>query len=241
MSYLYSGFKASLVLVCFTMVSAQAAIVINGTRVVYPSNAKEVTVQLSNDGEKPSLVQAWVDEGDPNTTPDDSKAPFILTPPISRVEPKAGQALRLSSIATNLPMDRETVFWLNVLDIPPAPATKTDDPDNFLQLAIRSRIKIFYRPNALKGEANQAPESLKWSIKGDSLVCQNPTPYHVNFTRIGVVVAGKAQELTPNGVMLEPNATKEFKLNPVNGKPAVEFTTINDFGGRVDRQVTQFN
>ncbi len=44
--------------------AAQAEIVIHGTRVIYPSDAREVTLQVSNNGSKPALVQAWIDEGD---------------------------------------------------------------------------------------------------------------------------------------------------------------------------------
>ncbi|TPS75937.1 molecular chaperone, partial [Acinetobacter baumannii] len=66
--------------------AAQAEIVIHGTRVIYPSDAREVTLQVSNNGSKPALVQAWIDEGDPKSTPDQSKVPFMIAPPISRVE-----------------------------------------------------------------------------------------------------------------------------------------------------------
>ena len=44
--------------------ATQAEIVIHGTRVIYPSDAREVTLQVSNNGSKPALVQAWLDEGD---------------------------------------------------------------------------------------------------------------------------------------------------------------------------------
>ena len=49
---------------------ASASVIIDGTRVVYPQKAREVTVQLHNTGETPSLVQSWVDEGDKDATPD---------------------------------------------------------------------------------------------------------------------------------------------------------------------------
>ena len=58
-----------------------AEIILHGTRVIYPSDAREVTLQVSNNGSKPSLVQAWIDDGDPKSTPDQSKVPFMITPP----------------------------------------------------------------------------------------------------------------------------------------------------------------
>ena len=44
--------------------NAWANIVINGTRVLYPENNKEVIVQLINTGDAPALVQSWIDDGD---------------------------------------------------------------------------------------------------------------------------------------------------------------------------------
>jgi hypothetical protein len=54
------------------MVGAHASVVINGTRVIYPSDEREVTVKLSNEGSLPALVQAWLDDGDPRALPQDS-------------------------------------------------------------------------------------------------------------------------------------------------------------------------
>ncbi|PJI52023.1 molecular chaperone EcpD, partial [Methylobacterium radiotolerans] len=52
-----------------------------------------------------------------------------------------------------MPQDKESVFWLNVLEIPP----KDKANQNLLQMAFRSRIKLFYRPAGLKGKAEDAP------------------------------------------------------------------------------------
>lgn len=106
--------------------AAQAEIVIHGTRVIYPSDAREVTLQVSNNGSKPALVQAWIDEGDPKSTPDQSKVPFMIAPPISRVEATKSQTLRITALpnASQFNQKQETVLWLNVLDIPPRPTSK---------------------------------------------------------------------------------------------------------------------
>lgn len=47
----------------------------------------------------------------------------------------------------SLPKDRESVFYLNIFDIPTKLENKQDK--NVLQLAIKSRIKLFYRPKEL--------------------------------------------------------------------------------------------
>lgn len=43
--------------------NACADIVISGTRIIYPSKSKDVTVILENKGNKPLLVQPWLDDG----------------------------------------------------------------------------------------------------------------------------------------------------------------------------------
>lgn len=61
--------------------SAFADIVISGTRVIYPQSAKDVTVKMENRGNKPLLVQVWLDDGRDTTNPEELKVPFIVTPP----------------------------------------------------------------------------------------------------------------------------------------------------------------
>lgn len=49
-----------------------------------------------------------------------------------------------------LPNDRESIFWLNILDISAKPKFENKNNlnvnSNYLQLPIHSRIKLFYRP-----------------------------------------------------------------------------------------------
>ncbi|MDN8368415.1 fimbria/pilus periplasmic chaperone, partial [Acinetobacter baumannii] len=160
--------------------TGHAEIVLHGTRVIYPSDAREVNLQLSNNGTAPSLVQAWIDDGNAKSTPDEANVPFIITPPISRVEPSKGQTLRITALpnASQLNQNKESVFWLNVLDIPPRPEGKKQEnnevlTNNFLQLAIRSRIKFFYRPVSLKENINTLSEKIQWVKNGENLLITN--------------------------------------------------------------------
>lgn len=224
------------------LTAANAEIILHGTRAVYPSNAREITLQMSNNGEKPSLVQAWIDEGDPKTTPDKSKAPFVITPPITRVEAGEGQSLRISKLpnAESLSKDRETLFWLNVLDIHPKPA-KNDKaaPENYLQLAIRSRIKFFYRPDSIKTDSPEAPQALRWSIKGNQLIVNNPTPFYITLTSIVQKQNNSDKTVVlSEGIMLAPFSEQQINLqSPIMTVKDIKFTSINDYGGRVENSV----
>ena len=107
---------------CFIFSFAAHAnnIIVNGTRFIYPGNEKEITVQLSNNADRPALAQAWLDNGDADATPDTITTPFIITPPISRVDAKSGQTLRIKlGSSAGLAKDKETLWWLNLLEIPP--------------------------------------------------------------------------------------------------------------------------
>lgn len=71
--------------------SAHASVQINGTRVIYNADARDVSVQLTNSGKYPVLVQSWLDDGDPDTLPEKASAPFTLTPPLARLREGAGR------------------------------------------------------------------------------------------------------------------------------------------------------
>lgn len=130
--------------------SADASMVIDGTRIIFSGDKKEIAVRATNMGETPSLTQVWVDDGRVQNQPEKDSAPFIVLPPIVRIEPVKGQSWRLVFNGSRLPQDRESLFWFNLLDIPPEP--KNGTAINYLQLAIRSRIKLFYRPAGVAAE-----------------------------------------------------------------------------------------
>nr|WP_143230113.1 fimbria/pilus periplasmic chaperone [Acinetobacter boissieri] len=218
--------------------ASQAEIILHGTRIIYPSNNKEVSLQITNDGTRPALVQAWLDEGDANSTPDQVMLPFIITPPVSRVEPNKGQTLRITALPSSheLNQNQESLYWLNVLDIPPR-TSGSNTPENFLQLAIRSRIKFIYRPGTIKQDVNQAPEQLQWKKLGEQLVVKNPTPFYMTLTSAFNKTDPQKTDLIPKGLILAPFS--EQSVQPFNTHiHDIEFTIINDYGGRTEHTTT---
>ncbi|WP_342244814.1 fimbrial biogenesis chaperone [Pseudomonas sp. OTU5201] len=219
--------------------AAEAALVITGTRVIYPGEQQEVTVQLKNNSQTPVLAQAWVDDGDENSSAAKAKSPFLLAPPVFRVNPQKGQSVRLRLLAKDLPQDRESLYWFNVLELPPKPDSAEVDGRNMLQLAFRTRIKLFYRPAGLRG-ADEAPQQIRWRLadagdgKGQALEGHNPSKFHISFSE--VALAGQSRTAVGSG-MLAPGETRQFPLPAGAPRPPadakVEFSVINDFGGAV--------
>ncbi len=218
---------------------AAAGVVVDGTRVVYPEDRREVTIRIRNPGDVPSLVQAWLDAGDPNAKPGESTVPFVMTPPLFRLDPTKSQSLRLMYTHDPLPRDRESLFWLNVLDIPPRAATNPDRP-NRLELAFKHRMKVFFRPAGLRGTAASAPAHLQWTLllKDGKLVglkASNPTAYHVSLVQVSATVGG--HPLVARADMVDPFASRSFalpgSLTIPTGAVALEYSYINDYGGSV--------
>lgn len=215
------------------MPQAMANVVISGTRLVYPASEREVTVKLDNVGNEPALVQAWVDSGDPESRADQADAPFLLMPPVVRISPGRSQTLRLTYTQEQLPKDIESVFWLNVLDVPPLP--KNVD-SNFVQLAYRSRIKVFFRPENLKGFAEDTPAAVTWTLvphgNGFALRGSNPTPFSASYNETALHVRDKTYR--SKGGMIPARGTFEFPLQDLQSRPTsdatVRYEWLDDYG-----------
>lgn len=225
--------KALLLLCAVTLFPAipQANVVISSTRIIYPGAAREVTATIDNVGKQPALVQTWLDAGNLKSTPEQTQVPFVLLPPMFRLDPGQQQNLRITFIGDHsLPQDRESVFWLNMLDIPPKPRA---DVQNYLQFSLRSRFKLFYRPEGLKADPEQAPEQLQWQLATNkqSLLVHNPSPYHVTITK---VIAGSQ---TLEGKMIAPLTRESFPLpKAIQDDETLLFKIINDYGAETQHR-----
>ena len=221
--------------------TAKAQTQVHGTRVIYPAGEKEVTIAVDNVGTTPRLLQVWVDSGDEKSTADTAVAPFLLTPPMSRVEGGKGQSFRLMFTGGELPQDRESVFWFNVLEIPPKPEGKSDGSVNYLQFAVRTRLKIFYRPKGLSGDPLSALDTLSWRLVRQggeiALECSNPSPYNVSIANLQFKGSAPVKSATPPGGMCPAKGSERITLPGQDaGNGTLIYNAINDYGGFVERE-----
>ncbi|EFH7449741.1 fimbria/pilus periplasmic chaperone, partial [Escherichia coli] len=142
-----------------------------------------------------------------------------------------------------LPKDRESVFWFNVLEVPPKPDAEKMANQSMLQLAFRTRIKLFYRPEGLTGIPSDAPAALKWSWTTSggkaALRVVNPTPFYVSFSSGDLVASGKRYPLDVK--MIAPLGEDVITVNSLSSKVSsakVHFFAINDFGGAIEGNAT---
>lgn len=159
-----------------------------------------------------------------------NKAPFIITPPLYRLN-GGQQNIERILLTGSLPQDKESLFWLNIKAIPSA--TKQV---NSLQIAVKTRIKLIYRPEKLKASTPEDQvNKLTWSRSGNKIQVSNPTPYVINFNDINV--GGKKLE---EASWVAPGAVAAFSLPPGNSGNQIQFSVINDYGSPGIRHQASF-
>ncbi|MBN5087330.1 molecular chaperone [Stenotrophomonas maltophilia] len=220
--------------------AANAGVQIDGTRVIFNEGMPEATIRVSNKNNVPVLLQSWVDTLAVSATPTSTTAPFLVLPPISRVEAGKGQVLRMRMTSQSLPKDQESAFWLNMLEVP-AVVSEREPHDGHLQVTVRNRIKIFYRPKGLDSKgAGRAAGNVQWTLSagadGATLQAKNDSPYHVSMVKAWLVEGQKETE-AQGMQMLAPHSTTSFTVPGIGRLPpnaTLKVRYINDFGGVVN-------
>ena len=217
-------------LACFLLglPNSHAALTISSTRVIFDSDKRNVSLRVFNPSSKPFAVQTWV-----NTIADDqtTAVPFIASPPLFRLNASKEQQVQINGLPQSLPTDRESLFYFNIQEIPQLETREI----NQLNIALRTRIKLFWRPAELTGDPLDSLKDLQWSIQSidgkPRLVVHNPSPFHVSFIRIELSANGKTFSLKDT-TMSHPLDIQTYELDgfkPTAGM-LVTFSIINDFG-----------
>lgn len=206
----------------FAVSSTHSAIQAMASRVVYDGQYKAASLALKNNANKAYMVQTWLEPGlgaEPN-----SKVPFVVTPPLIKIESQQESTLRFIYSGTGLAKDRESQFWINIQEIPPKP-----EKENTLQLAIRSKIKLFYRPTSIDITLQDAVKKINWSVQGNALVLENSSPL---FITIGDLTLEGQQSPVKNldQDMIAPySKTTVIRAFPKNVH-SIQFTYLNEYG-----------
>lgn len=198
-----------------------AAISLSATRLIYGERDREASISVINTGEQDVMIQSWLENNDNNMLP----PPFAVTPPLAKLNSKERQLLRVLFQGHGLPNDKESVFWLNVQEIP-----QMVNDGNILQLALLQRVKLFYRPAGLNGDANSSPQQLKVKLINNQLELHNPTSYHINMVNF------KQGENEVDMPMIGPGERISIPVRNIDAHGAFSIATVNDYGAIVTHQ-----
>lgn len=217
---------------CTAQIS-QAAVSLDRTRVIFIGGEKSVSLSISNQNTQlPYLAQGWIE----NEQGEKVTSPMVVLPPVQRLEPGASSQIKIQGLPelNLLSQDQESLFYFNLREIPPR-----SDKANTLQIALQTRVKLFYRPVAIatnKG-LSEAPwqEQLTLTRQGDRYQINNPTPYFVTVIEAAPdLKAGSPVDFKP--LMIPPKSQQDLGVSTklLGEKPVL--TYVNDYGGRPQLQ-----
>lgn len=209
----------------FTTASVHAAVGLDRTRAVFDGDQKSISLNISNENKAlPYLAQAWLEDENGKKMTD---GVLVATPPVQRLEPGQKGMIRISAVEPkigNLPQDRESIFYFNLREIPPR-----SEKENVLQIALQTKIKLFYRPKSIIPKPNHIwQKELILHKEKNGYKIENPTPFYI--TIIGLGKTKESAELDKfEAVMVSPKnsiyVTSGDFSNPY-------LTYIDDYGGR---------
>lgn len=214
---------------------ANAAIALDRTRVIVNGGEKSVSLNISNENKNlPYLAQGWMEDEKGNKI----SSPMTVLPPIQRVEAgaKSQVKVQVTPALSALPQDRESLFYFNLREIPPRSAKA-----NVLQIALQTRIKLFYRPAAIELDKTQAAngdwvEKVTLTRQGDKYVVNNPSPYYLTIVEGRQSAKGNPIAFQPIMVSPKGQITIDAPASAFGNSPVL--TYVNDYGGRPQIQFT---
>lgn len=220
---------AILLLTLLAATQVQAAVSLDRTRVIYPGDAKSMSLTIRNNNKTlPYLAQAMLEDANGNKI----NSPFTLLPPVQRLEPGMESLIKVQAlpVVSLLPQDKESLFYFSLREIPP----RSDKP-NTLQLALQTRIKLFYRPVSLLVDpgSKEAVWQNKLTVQqvGDKYQLTNPTPYYISIVAGARTAKGASVEgFAP--VMIAPRSQAMVNVGVAQLGSQPSFTYVDDYGGR---------
>ncbi|HBO1218311.1 TPA: molecular chaperone [Pseudomonas aeruginosa] len=208
---------------------ARAQLKIEGTRLIYLGRDKEANITVINPSAEERLMQSWI------SRPDDGKdIPFAISQPLALIPPGGRHLVRVFYAGQGLPSDHESVFWLNILEIPRKP-----EQADTMQFAIRQRIKLFYRPTSLADSSIEAVRNLRWrKTQQRQIEVSNPSAFHVSLVDLELKNPDQSQKL-PDYIFLRPGESLVLDTHSaVPNNSDLYFSEITDIGLQKRHHVT---
>ena len=143
----------SVLLLCITLPS-YAALILSGTRYIYEEGTSRKQVTITNNSENKMGAQIWIESyDDVKGNGSYTGRPLYREPIATKIDPKKKVQVNLVNIIDDLPKDHESIYWLNVQEIP----QKSDVDAPAVVFAQRIKVKLIYRPKGL-GERYEAEQ-----------------------------------------------------------------------------------
>ena len=202
---------------------------LGASRVIYNPASAGQTLTVTNPQDYPVLIQSRVLGADRKTL-----APFVVTPPLMRLDGQQSSRLRIVRTGGSFAPDRESLQLLCVKGIPPKEGDAWAKEDETVgkkvslnvQLSINNCIKLLVRPDAVKGHPDDPQYRLKWQHQNNKLRAINDSPFYMNLSALKM--NGKdVSDMT----YVAPFSAQEFTVPSGKNTGKVEWKLVNDYGG----------
>ncbi|EJH8995747.1 fimbrial chaperone [Salmonella enterica] len=209
---------------------AQAAFTLNGTRFIYEEGKNNISFEVTNHSESTYGGQVWID----NISEEASNVFFVPSPPFFKVNAGNKHIIRLMNVNDALPKDKESLFMLNVQEVPPKPKA---EEGNVLAIAMNTRVKVIYRPESISAGRKDAEKQLVLVNRDGSTWVKNTTPYYFAITNVKIngKLLNLKDDVRQSLAQLAPFSEVNTRTTLNSGKISVE--ALNDWGGAVDYEV----
>lgn len=208
--------------------SAFAALALNATRYIYKGDEQFITATANNQSKQDYGAQIWLD----NIVEKDTRPTFIATPSFFKISGKGRQVFRIMKVSDHMPKDKESIYWLNLQEIPPKLK------GSGISMAIRTRVKMIYRPeNLIKGREDAEQNLTVKHLPGEQWL-ENTTPY--------IFAIGSIMDKNDKPIKLSKKDADNLTMFmpgervKVTGHSVKAVSALNDNGSLVTHNLKQF-
>lgn len=210
----YSKYLTTLLCLGFSL-SSYGGLLLNQSRVVMDDAQPERVMYVVNTNDYPVLMQTWVTDENSDALPDETTSPFVVLPPVAKLQPGEKKRLNIYYSGQALTTSAEQLYLLNLHEVPPAP----DNDENKIIVSMTTQIKLFLRPSKLKDQSfTSIKEVYCQKQKNGEVKIVNESPFYFNYLKIN--------GLDHSGY-LPPFTHKNFQLNDVE---KLEILYLQDLG-----------
>lgn len=220
---------------------ANGGLSLSQTRLFFNAEMKNIKIAINNQGERVYLINSGIYKDIDENNKDSIADSFLITPPLFRLEGNTQNTLLINkNNVSDLPLDRESVFYLSILAIPSTSKPNIQDDDSItskVSVGIRMWIKLFYRPESLKSKISDEYTKLVFKQKNNSLVVSNPTPYYLTLGSLKV--NNNVINTKDSGSMIGPFSSNSYS---VMGKVHdISWSVIDEYGSLTKEYREKYN
>ncbi|VVN22428.1 putative fimbrial chaperone YraI [Pseudomonas fluorescens] len=162
--------------------------------VIVYENDGEASVSVTNTDSQLALLHVTLED-----IPEDDEPLLVVTPPLSRVEPKKSQLVRFI-LQDHLPLKSQRLKRVIFEGMPKGrPATEAGHAR--VGVTVRQNLPVIIHPKGLA--PNRTPwTGLTWALENNQLVVSNDTPYVVRLAQELRLLPGDARAMLPRTYVL---------------------------------------